>query len=80
MRMKTRLEGNGKIHLNPLDGMKYKNLTVPITARLWKMPHMLTVEEYSETTIQERPLILSTVSRKIKMHATTWHGVQIFHT
>lgn len=64
MRMKTRLESNGKIHLNPLDSIKYKNLTVPITVRLWRMPHMLTVEEYSETTIQERPLILSTVSRK----------------
>ena len=47
MRMKTRLESNGKIHLNPLDNMKCKNLTVPIMARLWKMPHMLTVEEFA---------------------------------
>lgn len=68
MRMKTRLGSDGKIHLNPLDSVKYKNLTVPITARLRRKPHMLTVEAHSEITVEERPLVQSTVSRKMKMH------------
>lgn len=70
MRMETRLGSDGKIHLNPLDSIKYKNLTVPITARLWRKPRMLTVEEHSQTTAEERPLVRSTVSRKINMHVT----------
>lgn len=70
MRMKTRLGSDGKIHLNPLDSIKYKDLTVSITARLWRKPHMLTVEEHSETAARERPLIRSTASREIKMRVT----------
>lgn len=68
MKMETRLESNDKIHLNPSDSIKYKNLTTPNCCKDVENLHTLRAGEHIETTVLERQSIQSVFLVELKMH------------